>query len=618
MNEPDDPIRPDAIRSLDSRTIERIAAGEVVERPASAVKELVENSLDAGADRIAVDIEAGGVDKIVVRDDGVGMTEQALRKAIERHTTSKLRGPDELERGIETLGFRGEALYTIAAVARLTIRTRPHGTTAGTLLRVAGGDVETVEPVGCPAGTTVEVEELFYNTPARREYLHTTTTEFDHVNRVVANYALANPAVALSLRHDGREVFTTPGQNDLAGTVMAVWGREVAEAMISIEREFDEGPLHGISGHLSEPETTRSRPRFVSTFVNGRYVRSGVLRDAILDGYGHHLASDRYPFVVLFCSISPDTVDVNVHPRKLEVRFQDEATVAERVTTAVRKTLTESGVIRSTSARGRGVPAETRTPPIDTQERAVVSSTDRQPTSPSLPARRREDNRRFRGGTEQRTLGDETPVIETTDLPDLDVLGQFDETYIVASSADGLVLIDQHAADERIHYERLREHFRGAPETQTLVTPVDLPLTPDEATTASALREPLEKLGFDYQVDGDQVRLTGVPAVIDAGADPELFRDALGAWVAGEAAETVESRTDELLADLACYPAITGHTRLSDGSVVSLLESLDACEDPYFCPHGRPVLIRIDQDELDDRFERDYPGHAERRQEASE
>lgn len=618
MTRPDGPVTPDAIRSLDSRTVERIAAGEVVERPASAVKELLENSLDAGATRITIEVEHGGIDRILVRDDGVGMAEPAVRKAIERHTTSKLRGPDELDAGIETLGFRGEALYTIAAVSRLTIRTRPHDASAGTELRAAGGEVESVAPVGCPTGTTVEVEELFFNTPARREFLRTTATEFDHVNRVVANYALANPDVAITLAHDGREVFSTPGQGDLAGTVMAVWGREVAESMTPVERKYDDGSLAELHGHLSDPETTRSRPRFVSTFVNGRYVSAGVLRDAVLDGYGHQLAPDRYPFVVLFCSFAPESIDVNVHPRKLAVRFQDESTVVDRVSGAVREALVEGGLIRTTAPRGRGSPAETTLP---SESKPVTSVETAEPGSSGndVSTRHRSPDRRFRGEAEQRTLQDETPGVRTGSLPDLDVLGQLDETYIVAASGDALVLIDQHAADERIHYERLREQFSDRSVTQELVRPVELSVTPDEAAIAETSREALEELGFSFEQVGDEiVRISAVPAVLDTGAEPEVFQDALAAWLEGSPAGAIESRVDALLADLACYPAITGHTRLAEGSVVELLEDLDACEDPYSCPHGRPVVIRIDQDELEDRFERDYPGHADRRREASE
>lgn len=611
VDDPDIPVAADAIRSLDDRTVERIAAGEVVERPASAVKELIENSLDAGATRISVEVSDGGTDRILVRDDGVGMTESAVLKAIRRHTTSKLRGADALETGISTLGFRGEALYTIAAVSRLTIRTRPRGAAAGTILEVAGGKIEHVGPVGCPEGTTVEVKDLFYNTPARREFLRTTATEFDHVNRVVANYALANPEVAVSLSHEGREMFATPGQGELRGTVMAVWGRDVAESMRPLEESFDDDGLDRLRGLVSDPETTRSRPRFVSTFVNGRYVTSSLLREAILEGYGDQIAADRYPFVVLFCSAAPGSIDVNVHPRKLAVRFRDADTVSDRVRAAVREVLVDGGLIRTTAPRGRSSPDEMTRPlesgPVSTEE---TRSSGRR-THADSSQRKRPASRRFRGGTRQQTLENESPTVDTYSLPDLDILGQLDETYIVATTEDGLVLIDQHAADERIHFERLRSSFEEGEATQTLVTPVELALTPAEASALEHVVEALEQLGFSVEsIDDESVRVTGVPAILDEGVEPAILRETLGSTLAGlRSDQPIETVARHVLADMACYPAITGQTPLSEGSMIDVLEALDACENPYACPHGRPVLIRIDHEELEERFERDYPGH---------
>lgn len=607
------------IRSLDERTVERIAAGEVIERPASAVKELVENSLDAGATRIVVEVEDGGSERIVVRDDGVGMTESAVKKAVQRHTTSKLREATDLDEGITTLGFRGEALYTIAAISHLTIRTRAQGQSAGTQLRMSGGTIKNIDPVGCPEGTVVEVEELFYNTPARREFLSTVQTEFDHINRIVGNYALANPGVAISLHHDGREVFATPGQGTLRGAVLAVWGPEVASSMESIDVSCEDGPIHEITGLLSDPETTRSRPRYISTFVNNRYVTSRVLREAILDGYGSQLSPDRYPFVVLFCTVDPSSVDVNVHPRKMEVRFHVPDSLASTVRDAVRETLLSSGLIRTTAPRGKGRPAETS---LDGSKDGGTTKSSPAPNSQSgeaIPAPSRPTDRRFRGTTSQQTLAEGTPGTATKQLPELDILGQLDETYIVSRGPSGLVLIDQHAADERIHFERLRERVRQTTETQSLVNPVELSITPAEAEAFDAAHEGLETIGFQVeQPSPDTLRVSAVPTIIDSDVEPGLIRDAIGACLSDLPSDApLETVTDEILADMACYPAITGHTRLSTGSMVDLLETLDACENPYACPHGRPVLVQIDFDELEERFERDYPGHGARRSESS-
>jgi DNA mismatch repair protein MutL len=722
------------IRQLDEQTVERIAAGEVVERPASAVKELVENSLDADASRVTVAVEAGGAESIRVTDDGRGMDEETLRRAVEKHTTSKIRDIDDLEGGVGTLGFRGEALHAVGAVSRLTLRSRPRGG-RGTELVVEGGDVTSVSPAGCPEGTTVEVQDLFYNVPARRKYLKTESTEFSHVSTVVTNYALANPDVAMTLEHDGRETFATTGSGDLRETVMSVYGREVAESMIRVDPDDgddsdtgtdergdtdgdQEGPLAGLSGLVSHPETNRASREYLSTFVNGRYVTASTVREAVVDAYGGQLAGDRYPFAVLFLEVDPATVDVNVHPRKLEVRFADDEGVREQVRTAVESGLLDAGLVRSSAPRGRSAPEQTEIQPGDDTRETDTDSTEQpatdtgstadrsggeseggpgpdaqdsagedsdrsvarpdspdrpdQTVSPDSPGRsgsagtagtdtggkqstgtgettaepgeptatdqqtvagqstdsesesdektvepnrdRPDRKRKFRGGGHQERLGDGEAGagLQFDSLPGMRVLGQFQETYVVAETEDGLVLVDQHAADERINYERLQESVAGGTTTQALADPVRLEVTAREAELFEAHADALARLGFHASLVEDRVvEVSTVPALVAETAGPELVRDVLGEFVEGDvaAAETVEAAVDELLADLACYPSITGNTSLKTGSVVDLLDRLDDCENPYACPHGRPVVIELDTEELEARFERDYPGH---------
>jgi len=700
------------IRELDPETVERIAAGEVVERPASVVKELVENGLDAGATRVEVAVEAGGTEGVRVRDDGAGMTEEEVRRAVEEHTTSKIRDIGDLEGGVGTLGFRGEALHAIGAVSRLTITTRPHaekhpegrqgsgGSGQGIELTVEGGEVTGVEPAGCPEGTTVEVRDLFYNVPARRKYLKQESTEFAHVNTVVSGYALANPDIAVTLAHDGRETFAAPGRGDRREAVMAVYGREVAEAMVPVESDgLPEGPLDGVSGLVSHPETNRASRDYLSTFVNGRYVTASAVRDAVVDAYGTQLAPDRYPFAVLDLSVDPATVDVNVHPRKLEVRFADEDGVREQVRAAVAEALLAEGLVRSAAPRGRSAPEQTEISPGDDTEpegserptggladgddgsasgreptaEAGTASTDEREgtervspgerttdsdesagTGPSIaeaggpssargergsaardehasvdsdgasaPDRKRVSARdrhtsaagrgKFEGPQRQERLGDaDGGSREFDSLPAMRVLGQFDETYVVAETADGLLLIDQHAADERVNYERLRESFDGDVGTQALAEPVDVSLTAGEADAFERHADALARLGFRAdRVDDRTVAVRTVPTLVAEAADPDLLRDVLVAFVSADRdpADTVEAAADELLADLACYPSVTGNTSLTEGSVLELLEALDDCENPYACPHGRPVVIELDREELEARFERDYPGH---------
>lgn len=719
------------IHQLDDDTVARIAAGEVVERPASAVKELVENSLDADASSIDVTVEAGGTERIRVADDGHGMSEADVRAAVREHTTSKIDGLEDLESGVATLGFRGEALHTIGSVSHMTVRSRPREAAgAGTELVYEGGDVVSVDPIGCPDGTIVEVEDLFYNTPARRKFLKTTATEFAHVNRVVTRYALANPAVAVSLTHDGREVFATTGQGDLQAAVLSVYGREVASSMIPVEADGDPlppGPLDAVSGLVSHPETNRSSRDYLATYVNGRAVTADAVREGIMGAYGTQLGGDRYPFVTIFLEVPGDAVDVNVHPRKREVRFDDDDAVRRQVDAAVESALLEHGLLRSRAPRGRSAPGETQVEPggerggetglehgTETESSATQSdasesvpstageppssaagsdsaaerpqsdtepanadtsaaskrsisdanesasrpespasdpteaeqSTD-EPASPTAPRERTSDSRgdrdsradtassddrdaseyhvssldterKFGAGTDQRTLTGEAATGDETDfdsLPPLRVLGQLHETYLVCESSDGLVLIDQHAADERVNYERLQDAFADDPSAQALASPVELELTAAEAEAFGHYREALSRLGFYAdRIDDRTVAVTTVPAVFAETLEPSRLRDVLASFIAGDretGAETVDALADEFLGDLACYPSITGNTSLTEGSVVDLLGALDDCENPYSCPHGRPVIVQFDEAEIEDRFERDYPGHGE-------
>ncbi|WP_424014501.1 DNA mismatch repair endonuclease MutL [Halorubrum xinjiangense] len=776
-------MEPPDIERLDERTVQRIAAGEVVERPASVVKELVENSLDAGASRVAVSVESGGTEGIRVRDDGVGIPADQLEAAVAEHATSKIGDIEDLDRGVGTLGFRGEALYTVGAVSRLTVRSRPPDAEAGAEITVEGGEVGEVRPAGCPAGTTVEVDDLFYNTPAREKFLKRTATEFDHVNTVVTGYALANPDVAVSLEHDGRETFATEGNGDLRSAVLAVYGREVAESMIDVdwtpesEENADgaaddavegDAPVRRVTGLVSHPETARSTRDYLSTYVNDRYVTASALREATLDAYGGQLAPDRYPFAVLFVEVPAGDVDVNVHPRKLEVRFDEEPAVRSAVEDAVESALLDHGLIRSTAPRGQSAPDETavdpETPDVEAvggantdheraaregresdepeasagatdssdpgdpatpteldpsdddawavdglsgEDAATSESTDSSterglgdagddarpsprswqddsaerdpdpstdpgdngsrtgtaaetltdavdrgidsadadtpPRTPSVGNGLDRDEEsvdedastsietdsaddatrpspRTRPATRQRTLdGDGTESEREFDsLPSLRVLGQLHETYVVAEAPDGLVLIDQHAADERVNYERLKAAFADGADAQALAEPVRIELTAREAALFEEFVDDLAEIGFRAERAGDrEVAVTAVPAVFDAALDPDLLRDVLSALVDDAAAgdEPVADVVDELLADLACYPSVTGNTSLTEGRVVDLLDRLDACENPYACPHGRPVVIRLDRDEIGSRFERDYPGHGGRRAE---
>ena len=596
------------IRELPPETVRKIAAGEVVERPASVVKELVENSLDAAASAVTIAVEAGGIDRIRVTDDGVGIPPEQLVTAVQAHTTSKLDTSDDLSQAIDSFGFRGEALHTIGAVARMTVTSRPAGADHAMRLTVDAGAVEGPTRVGAPVGTTVEVVGLFDPTPARRKFLKRPSTEFDHINRIVSRYALTNPSVAVRLVHDDRELFATEGRGALEQSILAVYGSTVADGMIPIDVTADAASLH-IGGRISDPEVTRANRSYMAIFVNGRSIDDAALRSAVLDGYGRRLASDRYPFTVLELTIDPALVDVNVHPRKMEVRFDDETGVQQAVTAAVEATLRDAGGPRAGAPRGVSAP----TPVEPTPERV-------RPQRPRRQRRRGTTTGHDTTRAQQDLAGAPATIASAySTLPDLEVLGQLDDTYIVCAAPDGLVLIDQHAADERVHYERLQRSFDGAITTQRLAVPLDIPVTPREGALFEGFVDALGALGFEAEtVETETVRVTAVPSIVDTSAGIDALRAVLLAFVeegVDGGARVLEELTDELLADMACYPAITGNRSLTEGSIGRLLSQLDACADPTACPHGRPTMIAVELAEIDDRFERDYPGHGPRRRE---
>lgn len=534
-----------SISKLDTTTIERIAAGEVITRPADVVTELVENALDAGATRVSVTVENGGLDQIRVSDDGHGMDEADAALAVERHTTSKIEDASDVDR-VETLGFRGEALPSIAAVARLELTTKPSGSVGGT--RVTVDDEKTVEPAGRGVGTTVEATDLFSRLPARRASLGSRAQEFTHISRAVSRYALCRPEVRIRLVHDGNTVLSTPGTGR-TDAVLSVYDRSVAGQ--STEFEFEpNGDGIRVEGLLAYPAVTRSKPAHVYTAVNGRSVTDATIRNATVAGYGSLLPADRYPIAVVSVTLPPGTVDVNVHPAKEAVRFTDEEQVTAAVEHAVSEALSGTDLSRS----GEFAFEEDS---IDTGSAA---------------------------------------------FDDVSVIGQFRELYLLCEDGGDLLVLDQHAAHERITYERLQERAADAIESVALDPPRTLSLTPAEATTVEEHHKTIESLGFRIEPFGNTTyRVTELPAPLGRVADGDAVHDVLDAFLAGE--EPDDPR-DSLLADLACHPAFRAGDTLSTEEAGSLIEQLGACEQPYACPHGRPTVLSIDEATLARSFER--------------
>ncbi|OTE98711.1 MULTISPECIES: DNA mismatch repair endonuclease MutL [unclassified Halorubrum] len=571
------------VRRLDPATVDRIAAGEVVTRPARVVGELVDNALDAGASRIDVAVDGDGTDRIRVADDGRGMARADAARAVERHATSKL-APDGDPVGVPSLGFRGEALAAIAEAARLEVVTSS-GDEVGTRVVVDGTadrgnrssasdstDGVSVEPAGRARGTTVLVEDLFATRPARRESLAGANAEFARISSLVADYALANPSVAFTLDHDGSTTLSTPG-TDRTDALLGVYDRDTASRSTTVAASVDappggEGDADAVgvevSATLAYPSITRSSRDHVRVSVNGRPVRNDRLAAAVRDGYGRLLPDGREPVAAVDVSLPPARVDPNVHPAKREVGLRDADAVADAVASVVEDALTGADL-----------------------RRAADVATDLDGALDPVGA----DD-----GSRPGAFADAVPI------------GTFRDLYVLVEAGDELLVIDGHAAHERVNYERLARAFDGEPvPTAPLDPPATVSLSTDEAAAARAHADDLAALGFETEAFGGGTRrLRTVPAPFGRTADADAFRDALAALV-GADPRTARDARDDLLADLACHPSLKRgeFSDLARDDLRGLLDRLGECDRPYACPHGRPTVLSVDEETVAAGFGRD-------------
>ena len=577
------------IRVLPPGLVNQIAAGEVVERPASVVKELCENALDAGARSVHVEIEDGGTTLVRVRDDGHGMSRADAELALERHATSKLRALEDLQR-IATHGFRGEALPSIAAVAELVLRTRAEGDAAGTEIEVAHGRRRHLRDVGHPRGTTVEVRDLFGTLPARRKFLRAAGTEASHVAEAVTLLALARPGTGFSLRSAGRTVIETPAVDGLAARLFQLFGAALLEDLASVEGGSE---WVAVRGFVSRPDRPRPPRPSLRLFVNGRAVRDRALSKAVLEAYRSAGSGERGFEAFLFVELPAHLVDVNVHPAKTEVRFADGRTVFAAVTRAVREGLA-AGVQQaprvSVRASAAGAPGGASAPapaPVEPAPAATAMPLwANAPGGASLAA-------------EQAVAAAEAP------LPV--VLGQHRLVYIVASDGDELVLVDQHTAHERVRFERLLERAgRRLVESQGLLSPAVVELQPRLRPVLEANVEGLRELGFDVEpFGGGATRLRAVPALLGTRDPGPALEAILRDLLEREAAEwAVSGARDRLAATLACHSAVRAGQPLGLEPMVAIVRDLYATQHRTLCPHGRPTLVRVPREEVSRWFGR--------------
>lgn len=549
------------IRRLPDSLVNKIAAGEVVERPASAVKELVENAVDAGAGAIAVDLRDGGAALIRVVDDGHGMTAEELPLALERHATSKLAHDEDLD-AIATLGFRGEALAAICAVSRFTVTSRAREAAEG--LRLAGEGGVVSQRLGVPAeiGTAVEVHDLFFNTPARLKFLKAPTTELAASLRIVAQLALAHPGVQFRVTNGGRAALTAPAAADLRQRVAALWSWPTTERLLMVDRIE-----HGVrvAGWASPPDVTRGGRDDIVVIVNGRPVRDPALLQAVLAAYRPLLPRDRFPLVVLAVTLAPADVDVNVHPTKAWVRFRQPRVVQEMLVAALHAALRRPGVVPAFAGEPRSGP--TAEEPLGEVAAAGQPALFREPAAPYAA-------RRFGR-----------------------VLGQVQDTFIVSTTEDEVFFLDQHVVHERIIFEQVRGQLdAGSLPSQALLFAETLELGPASRALLERWREPLERLGFAFEgFGGDAVVLRAIPTLLKGDEPKRLIEGAVE-----ELADPKISvpTLDRALAFVACRAAIKASTALAPEEMERLVADLETTETPYFCPHGRPIVSRVSMHDI--------------------
>jgi DNA mismatch repair protein MutL len=564
----------------------QIAAGEVVERPASVVKELIENSLDAGATEIFVWVEKSGTSVIRVTDNGGGMDSADLDLAVERFATSKLNENDDLFR-ITTLGFRGEALPSIGAVSRMEVFSRPRAAESGNRLRVDGGKKDGVSPAAAAVGTTIEIKEIFFNTPARRKFLKSPATELSHICDAVNRMALAHPQVHFRLQHDGGTVADYVTVTDSKDRLYQVFGPEIAKGLAPFQWCHGDLTVHG---NLSSAPTSFPNARYLYTFVNGRYVRDKVLTHAVLQGYETLLMKGQYPAVVLFLELPFEEVDVNVHPAKFEVRFRRQSEIHEAVSRAVRGALKVEA--RMPSTRLDMISADSFTGVHESSLPYLTHGFARAETSPLreevfvLPTRAEEARQGF--------------------YSSLNVLGQILGCYLVCVSSRGLVLLDQHAAHERVAFEKLRHQLdRGKVELQNLLIPQTVELSAGEMMLLEQRLEVLERFGFCLEPFGPGAyAIKAVPALLPEGDYTQLVLEMVAELAEVDTSARLRQHLEDRLATIACHSVIRANRKLELNEIYALLVDLDQIEFATQCPHGRPVLIEFSRDELERMFKR--------------
>lgn len=600
-----------------------IAAGEVIERPASVVKELMENSIDAEATRIDAEIGVGGKAYIRIKDNGHGMSRENARLAFARHATNKISCTADIST-ISTLGFRGEALPSIASVSKLKMLTQTADAMVGTRIEIHGGEILSVMDSGATTGTYIEVNKLFYKTPARLKFLKSPATELSYINNIITDQALANPQIGFTVKNNAKEQLHLPGKSDLRQRVAGLFGRDIIRELVEIRESAGSLELRGFIGL---PSCHRANRNFQKMFVNRRPVKDKVISHAILQAYETLIPKRRYPVAFLFLLLPMQLVDVNVHPTKMEIRFVNSQAIHQLVVNAIRKTL--STALHTSSVPSFSPAPEPESPkqqpqkpfpPVQTDFDVVPATAVK--ASPGFPSQRQREFLPQESEFQplqaiRRTVPDLSSLSSQGSLIDLirsgtagfsrmKPIGQFQDTYILAQAGEDLFIIDQHAAHERVFYEKLKGQLQSSNmDIQQLLFPVSIELSHREQAVLEEHLDTLRQYGLEIEpFGGTTYLLKAVPALLSKADYKKLMYDIIDQLSETDKKVSIEHKLDEVLILMSCHAAIRAHHRLQEAQIVALFRQMDALDLPYTCPHGRPTVIKINLRDLEKKFGR--------------
>ena len=604
------------IKKLEDSLISKIAAGEVIERPASIVKELVENSIDSGATQVTVNVVKAGKKMISVSDNGCGMTYDDAIISFERHTTSKICDVEDLF-SIHTLGFRGEALASIASVSKISMVTNTGGASA-TKIDVVGGKISDVGSAGAPKGTSISVSDIFFNTPARKKYMKSDAVELEHIVDIVTRYALFNSKVHFRLLSESREVIATPGSDDLLSNIRNIYGKETEKNVFGVDSPVDGGI--SVSGFVSKPALTRGSKDQQSVFVNGRYVKNKIVTDSVYNAYKTLLPKHRHPFFVLFITIDAKAIDVNIHPSKKEIKVRNdiEGDLSDAVFSAVDTALKENVLIPEAvisamdKVRSSGVGPKAK-------NTYKMSSGTQATLRPSQSIVREKESSYDDSSENVETVDDSedsvTPVSDdsvsvvdevVSRLPEMRLIGQVNKTYIIAETSGGMLIIDQHAAHERVVYEKFMGMYGASDiKTQNLINVQIIELPAKESLILSSNLSEFKRYGFDIETFGkDTFIVRTVPVILGKVRSKDMIRDIVEDFINLSKSEKISEISEKIIITMSCRAAIKGGEELTAHSIKALIDELAKTENPFTCPHGRPTIINMSVAELEKKFKR--------------